>query len=538
VGNPNAPTLQDNVKDLKGLVALTKGGTYFNGFRDNMGWLGDSYFNLPWNYHELMGDNTCGGEGSNNQTTTIGVPDWIELDGTPATKQVNSSPQVQVIRTYNNRSATGNANNALYYEWASSYQLNGVLNVVLARAQELADGGKINDTQLKTVQTWCHFWKGFAYSNIGTMYYGGIINDATFAIVPDYVSHDAMVTAGTAEYDKAATLLGGLSDGGDYADVLGQLIPSFCQVGRGVPMKTAEWKALINTLKARNILLNHLSPFVNGNTAATVSGSSMAAISAADWATIKTLTDAGITSNNQAVFAGRTTDVNNFFSVNGGSVGAYLTGKNTTTGEKVSERLIQNFAPTDKRLTDNFNTNTAFTNAYSFTTRYSLQDAHDTKWPSGAIAYGTRDIGGYELLMAGSYEENALMGAEARIRTGDIAGGMALINAVKAAQGAGVTATAATAADAMTELVKERRVALAFRGLSFFDLRRWGWTYDVSKGGGAYKQTIVLPGSSGLDVYPNATISYNYMDYWDVPGDETELNPATSGSEWLKNPNF
>jgi hypothetical protein len=116
---------------------------------------------------------------------------------------------------------------------------------------------------------------------------------------------------------------------------------------------------------------------------------------------------------------------------------------------------------------------------------------------------------------------------------------MALINAVKAAQGAGVTATAATAADAMAELVKERRAALAFRGLSFFDLRRWGWTYDVSKGGGAYKQTVVLPGSgAALVVYPNATISYNYMDYWDVPGDETELNPATSGSEWLKNPNF
>ena len=291
-------------------------------------------------------------------------------------------------------------------------------------------------------------------------------------------------------------------------------------------------------MKARNILVNHLSPFVNGNPAATITKSSMQAISAADWATIKTLTDAGI-KQGQNVFTGRTTDVGNFFSPNSGSVAAYVTQKASTAPEKISERLIQNFDPADKRLTTNFNTATSFTNNYSFTTRYSLMDGGGDRWPNNAYAYGTKAVGAYELFLAGFYEENALMGAEARIRTGDIAGGMALINAVKAYQGAGVTATASTLADAMTELTKERRAALAFRGMAFYDLRRWGWTYDVSKGGGAYKQTLVLgKAGGGFDVYPNATISYNYMDYWDVPGDETELNPAVSGSEWLTNPNF
>ena len=40
-----------------------------------------------------------------------------------------------------------------------------------------------------------------------------------------------------------------------------------------------------------------------------------------------------------------------------------------------------------------------------------------------------------------------------------------------------------TLAQAMQKLVQERRVALVFRGLSFYDSRRWGWSYDISNGG-------------------------------------------------------
>ncbi len=47
---------------------------------------------------------------------------------------------------------------------------------------------------------------------------------------------------------------------------------------------------------------------------------------------------------------------------------------------------------------------------------------------------------------------------------------------------------------------------------------------------------MLLP--EDLKLILKATVSYNYMDYWDVPGDESELNVAKSGSEFLKNPNF
>src|SRR5689334_7811237 len=75
VQNPNAPTFEANVNSESGLTSFAKGGVYWNGFNYGDGWLGDSYFSLPWGYHELMGDVIGGGQGSNNQTTTMGVPE-------------------------------------------------------------------------------------------------------------------------------------------------------------------------------------------------------------------------------------------------------------------------------------------------------------------------------------------------------------------------------------------------------------------------------------------------------------------------------
>ncbi len=56
-------------------------------------------------------------------------------------------------------------------------------------------------------------------------------------------------------------------------------------------------------------------------------------------------------------------------------------------------------------------------------------------------------------------------------------------------------------------LRKERRVALIFRGLAFYDARRVGFLDDVSKGGGR-KGAVVLRSTTSLDT--NATINYHY----------------------------
>ncbi len=63
----------------------------------------------------------------------------------------------------------------------------------------------------------------------------------------------------------ADSTLAGIADDSVYEVLLAKLIPSFCQVGHGGVLTPDMWHRNINTMLARNILTNKLSPFVNGN---------------------------------------------------------------------------------------------------------------------------------------------------------------------------------------------------------------------------------------------------------------------------------
>jgi hypothetical protein len=172
--NPNSPTLAGNVTNEQGVTAYALGGVYWNGFNYGDGWLGNSYFSLPWGYHELMGDVAGGGTGSNNQTTTMGVPDNITPDpvGAPGTVVNNPSPQVSIIRAYNNTASTAAANNALYYEWTNMYAMIAVMNQVLLQLPNVTG---LSADKLATIKAWCYWWKGYGYAQIGTLYIAGLV---------------------------------------------------------------------------------------------------------------------------------------------------------------------------------------------------------------------------------------------------------------------------------------------------------------------------------------------------------------------------
>jgi hypothetical protein len=262
----------------------------------------------------------------------------------------------------------------------------------------------------------------------------------------------------------------------------------------------------------------------------------MAGSSASDWQSIITYCKNGIQQGDN-VFTGRTSASNSFFSTNGGSVAGMLTASNQTTTYKLSERLVQNFKPGDNRLA-NFTTanGTFYGDANTNSTRYTLVDGV-TAGLSGIPVLGSRQVGGLELYIGPTYEENALMLAEANLRTGNIETGLGYVDAVRSYQGAGVAATKGTGltlAQAYQELTMERLAALALRGLSFYDLRRWGWTYPIANGGGRYGATVIYKSK----VYTNATINYNFMDYWDVPADETSKNAPAANSAPVLNPNY
>jgi starch-binding outer membrane protein, SusD/RagB family len=530
VGNPNAPTLGGNVNTEAGLISFSQGGVYINGFSNGDGWLGDSYFSLPWGYSELMADNV-GADASNNQITTIGVPDYIIVSGVTTT---NPSPSIGILRSYNNRASTGANNNPIYYQWLNMYALNYACNKTLSLVDGITFSGDAT-SKINTVKAWCYWWKGYAYASIGSMYYSGLILNEADVPSSDYVSHDAIIDESNKYFNMAATTLGTITSVNDYEDILGKLIPAFCQVGNGGVLTKDMWIRNINTMLARNILVNKLSPFVNSNLNATITKSSTSNMTTADWNSVLTLATNGVKVGDY-IFTGRSPAINNFFSANGGTASALTAAVNTSSTFKISERFIQYFKPADQRLANNFYQDPTYKNSYVYTTRWNMTDGGNGM--AGVYVYGSHASDDYEVIIAGSYEENALMLAEANIRLNSTEAGLAYVDAVRAYLGAGlpaVTGTGLTQTQAMKELVAERRVALIYKGLSFYDNRRWGWTYDISNGGGSYDNILV---SSDGVIHNGVTFNYNFLDYWDVPADESVLNPPSASSVAVKNPNF
>ena len=165
-----------------------------------------------------------------------------------------------------------------------------------------------------------------------------------------------------------------------------------------------------------------------------------------------------------------------------------------------------------------------------FNTRYTLKNGGNAM--PGVITYANSIAGANEITLAGTYEENELMKAEALIQTGQVDLGVASIDAVRTYQGAGLAAigTGLTQAAAYEVLRRERRIALGFKGLSFYDARRW----DIIAPSKARTGCTVISSTGGVNT--NATIVYGYLDYWDVPDNELAYNPATAGSAPTKNP--
>lgn len=511
VKNPNQPTPASAATEV-GVISLGQGTVYVNGMGNSIN--GFKYYDgVPggfWTgaigFHELMGDE-IGEEAANVFGNQIGMPDLVTLDdGTKVVNPSSVNTQVGLLRTVN-VNAQG-ASNPLFYEWAYMYNLNNGMNSVLeiAAATKFTGDGA---AKLNTVKAWAYWWKGYAYSRIGSMYVAGLINDKSGSTNGNYIVKEKIIDEATKNFDLAATALTALGAGGtDYTAVMNGLIPDFNRVGKGQVPTPEQWKRNINTMKARNILVNTATK----------------TMTAAQWAQILTLTNDGIKVADN-VFTGRSNDNGDFINRLSGNIAAKTFGPTGGT-YKISERLIQDFPAGDKRLDNNFTKSASAIlfnqdRGNSFNTRWTIADGG--KGLAGVVVLNNRAVGAYELYLAGTYEENELMKAEANIYTGNIAAGLTSIDAVRTFQGAGLAALSGLSKDAaLEELRKERRVGMAFRGLSFYDARRMGVITDGRKG-------AVVVDKAGK-VSTNATINYNFVPYWDVPDNELAYNPAAAGS--------
>ncbi len=520
VKNPNEPTPDASTTE-QGIVSLAQGSIYINGFKTLK--YGDGVFGLYWSgamgFHELLGD-VVGAEAANSFLNQIGCPNKVTLDNNSVVVNPNNpNTWYTFARTVNQNDQQGS--NFSYYEWAYSYNMITSCNSLLNLIPKVSFTGN-SASKVAALKAWAHFWKGFAYSHIGSIYYAGIINNSFAATNGNYVTKEAIITEANAQLDAAIADLGGVTSSGDYNTVIAKLIPSFCQVGKGLPPTAAMWIRTINTLKARNILVNKV----------------FSSMTASDWNAILTLTNNGVQSGDY-IFTGRTTATSDFLPAASGYVAAKIQSTSPGGGTyKLSERWVQEFKTGDLRKTQNVRTGTTWIGnsdrGNAFNTRHTLINGGNGL--SGTYTYASTTAGAFELPLASTYEENALMKAEALINTGQVNQGLALVDAVRTAMGAGLAAvanTGLTQAQAQEELRRERRIALAFRGLSFYDARRYKISEPVANGGGR-TGCVVITTAGGVNT--NATIEYGYLDYWDVPDNELAYNPAASGSAATKNP--
>lgn len=521
VKNPNQPT-PESAGTEPGILSLAQGAVYINGFRDLK--YGDGIYGLFWSgavgFHEMMAD-MVQAEAANGFINQLSTPDKVILDdGTVVLNPNAPNTQKALIRQINVNANRGQ--NPLYYEWAYMYSLISSCNSVLEIVEGVIFSGEAA-TKKATIQAWANWWKGYAYARIGSIYYAGIINNTANATNGDYVTKEAIIAESNSRLDAAAALLSSIANADAYTEIMGQLIPSFNQVGKGGVLTPDMWKRNINTLKARNTLVN----------------TPVAQMTAEQWSTVLTLANDGIKEDDN-IFTGRTNATGDFLSSLNGTVAsraqATSAGGNTY---KLSERFVMEFKEGDKRKENNvLQTATWIGNSdrgNSFNTRYTL--INGGAGLPGVIVYTNTADGAYELYLAGSYEENELMKAEALINTNQIDLGLASIDAVRTYQGAGlpaVSGTGLTLAQAKEELRRERRVALPFIGLSFYDARRFGIINPLSEGGGRTGAVVVAPTTGTVNT--NATIEYNYLDYWDVPDNELAYNPPAASSAPVKNP--
>ncbi|MFZ9221136.1 MAG: RagB/SusD family nutrient uptake outer membrane protein [Sediminibacterium sp.] len=522
ISNTNAPT-PESAQNESGVISFAQGGIYRNGFFDLK--YSDGVYGRYWpgamGFQELMGD-IIGAEAANAFMNQIGCPNSVTLDnGTVVLNPSNPKTQYELVR-YANQNAQGGSNTT-FYQWAYSYNMITSANTILDLASKVQFSGANAATKKATLQAWAYWWKGFAYGQIGSMYYAGIIQNETTAAAKtngNYVTKEAIITESNANYDKCVNALAGVTDAATYNSIMAKVLPNYVQIGKGGVLSTAEWTRTINTMKARNILVNTLKD----------------EMTATQWSTILALTSNGVKSTDK-IFTGRS-DANGDFLGTGISV-ADKASQNAATGStntyKVSERWIQEFRAGDKRFDNNvlklasvglFNTD----RGNAFNTRYTLKNGGNGM--AGVITYSNQAAGANEISLAATFEENELMKAEASIMTGKIDDGVKAIDAVRTYQGAGLTAlaTGLSKDEAYEELRSERRIALAFKGLSFYDARRW----DVINPAKGRTNAVVVSFTGAVNT--KAKIVYGYLDYWDVPDNELAYNPAAPGSAPTKNP--
>ncbi len=439
----------------------------------------DFHLSFVYGYHETMGDNLTmpwGNFGGRwvNQTESITLD-----DGTVITPP-QGGPQPGEIAIRNSRAA--GSDNATQYEWASSYDVIGQANIMLTTADDV----NASASEISAIKAWALWWKAYSYNRIGLLYEEGLIVDEFLVTNNNYLPNSDIIDESDRLLDELETLIAGVSDTGEFNSALAAMQLDIAENVLNITSLTEN----LNTLRARNLVYSN----------------KLTDMTTADWTNVITWANNGITSNDNAfIMKSESTWINNL----------WLPGRVSGFWYFPSPRLIQDINTGDKRLDTYFNT-FVFPNPRGRGIQYGCNYFWKNESPIASTTPGN-----VTMYYAGSFEENELFLAEAKVRTGDIEGGLAHLDAVRSFQDSELAATVGTSLtemQALEEIRKERRLALIMRSVAFYDARRYGVAAGSRTG------AHVLDAAGNLNT--NATINYGYLEYWPVPAFETDFNPA------------
>jgi hypothetical protein len=520
--NPNSPTPQASLATQIGIEDYALGMW-------NKLYVTNNLLSHTLVQHSLMGDEEFSSVG-NFAWRYIQQVDKITLPApyntvVPNVFNTTQLAQLKSLNTLGSSSAAVSTN-ALVWEWNFGYYTNGQANILLQALNNPAL--TLPASEKATLQAWAYWWKGLAYSHLGSMYLSGIINNASDGTTNSvYVSHDALIVEANANFDKAIALLTPIAaTDAAYKSTLTAIIPSFNATTTFIT--PAMWVRDCYTYEARNYMANH----------------KIATMTAADWTAIKALAAKGLVQGDQTFVFGMDPTGTNDISQTQQHPYEWNSFTNQNGFSYASERWIQDFKAGDARFTKGL---TLLPAAQVVQNRSSRGIQFGVRYKLTTIENGgfwSTDNHKGQIQFAGSYEENALMLAEANIRTGAIDAGLTFVDQVRTANGAGlaaVTGTGLSLAQAAEEVRSERRIALFLRGVAFYDYRRAGIIAPVSAGGGRANANVVVPNAitgiapaSGWTLMP-CLMDYNYADYWDVPVTEFSFNAPTGASVVIAN---
>ncbi len=64
-------------------------------------------------------------------------------------------------------------------------------------------------TKKAALQAWAYWWKGYAYSRLGSMYLSGVINnDATGGTNSPFIDHNGLIQEANKNFDYCTILIG------------------------------------------------------------------------------------------------------------------------------------------------------------------------------------------------------------------------------------------------------------------------------------------------------------------------------------------